>query len=97
MLWRSQSRLECVAANSLTRIASVAQWPYSSDMITIQQLKQAVRRLPPNDLVVFRNWFAEFDAEVWDRQIEDDVSAGRPDVFIEEALRDSREGRCMDL
>jgi hypothetical protein len=66
-------------------------------MSTIQQLEQAVRRLPPNDLVAFRTWFAEFDAEVWDRQIEDDVSEGRLDDLMEEALRDSREGRCTDL
>ena len=27
--------------------------------------------------LVFRVWFAEFDAEVWDRQFEEDVAAGR--------------------
>ena len=39
----------------------------------------------------------EKDAEVWDRQLEEDVRAGRLDALAEEALRDLREGCCTDL
>jgi hypothetical protein len=41
-------------------------------------------------------WFAEFDAARWDRQIEEDVAAGRLDALAEEALNDLRQGRCTD-
>ncbi len=66
-------------------------------MSTIQEIEQAVRRLSPEDLAAFRAWFAEYDAAAWDRQLEQDVAAGRLDALAEEALRDLREGRCTDL
>lgn len=66
-------------------------------MSTIEQIEDAVRRLPPDDRATFRAWFAEFDADDWDRQFERDVEEGRLDELAEEALRDLREGRCTDL
>jgi len=66
-------------------------------MSTVQEIEQAIRALPPQDLAVLRDWFAAFDAEIWDRQLEQDVAAGRLDRFAQEALRDLAEGRCTDL
>jgi hypothetical protein len=39
----------------------------------------------------------EFDADAWDRQFEEDVSAGRLDALADEALLDLREGRITEL
>lgn len=36
-------------------------------MITLGEIEQAVRQLSSEDLSAFRTWFAEFDAELWDR------------------------------
>lgn len=66
-------------------------------MRTVKEIKEAVRQLSPEDLAAFRAWFVEFDANVWDRQFEDDVAAGRLDQLAEEALQDLRQGRCTDL
>jgi hypothetical protein len=66
-------------------------------MSTVPEIEDAIRKLPDNDLVALRAWFAEFDALVWDRQLERDVSEGRLDELADEALRDSREGRCTDV
>ncbi len=66
-------------------------------MTTLEEVEEAIRWLPSEELAAFRTWFAEFDAEVWDRQLEEDVRAGRLDALAEEALRDLREGRCTDL
>jgi len=66
-------------------------------MSTVQEIQAAVRQLSSEDLAAFRHWFAEFDAALWDRQLEMDVAAGRLDQLAEEALQDSREGRCTDL
>lgn len=66
-------------------------------MSTVDEIEQAIRNLDPQDLIVLREWFAEFDAELWDRRFEQDVAAGRLDHLAEEALRDLREGRCTDL
>lgn len=65
-------------------------------MSTVQQLESTVRQLSAEELAAFRAWFAEFDAERWDRQLEADVAAGRLDWLVEEARRDLREGRCTD-
>ena len=66
-------------------------------MNTIQEIQTAVSELSPEELSVFRAWFAEFDAKVWDQEFEQDVAAGRLEALAEEALRDLREGRCTDL
>ena len=39
----------------------------------------------------------EADWEAWDRQLEEDVKAGKLDQLAEEALEDLRAGRCTDL
>jgi hypothetical protein len=66
-------------------------------MSTVHEIEQAVRSLNPPDLAAFRAWFAAYDAEVWDRQLADDVAAGRLDRLAEEALDDLHAGRCTDL
>jgi hypothetical protein len=65
-------------------------------MSTVHQLEEAVRKLSDDERVAFRAWFAEFDAEEWDRQFEADVIAGRLDWLIDEARQDLRDGRCTD-
>ena len=65
-------------------------------MSTLENIQGVVRRLSSRELAAFREWFAEFDAAAWDRQIEEDVAAGRLDALAEKALSDLREGRCTD-
>ena len=66
-------------------------------MSTIQEIEEAIGKLPPEGLAALRTWFAEFDASDWDRQFEQDVAEGRLDRLAEEALGDLRQGRCTDL
>ena len=66
-------------------------------MSTVQEIQDAVRHLSTEELAAFRDWFAEFDAILWDRQMEADVAAGRLDKLADEALQDLREGRCTEL
>ena len=48
-------------------------------MNTLQEAEKLISQLAPEDLASFRRWFAEFDAEQWDRQFEEDVAAGKLD------------------
>lgn len=64
--------------------------------MSIEQLEDAVRKLTPQEQAQFRAWYADFDAEAWDRQFEQDVKAGRLDWLIEEARSDLENGRCTD-
>jgi hypothetical protein len=66
-------------------------------MNILKDIEHAVKQLSSDDLAVFRAWFAEFDAEIWDRQFEEDVAAGRLDTLAKKALRHLREGRCTNL
>ena len=66
-------------------------------MSSVREIEEAIGKLAPEDLAALRAWFAEFDAAEWDRQFEQDVAAGRLDALAEEALRESREGRCTEL
>ncbi|MBD2385383.1 hypothetical protein [Cylindrospermum sp. FACHB-282] len=66
-------------------------------MSTLNEIERAVSQLSPEELAAFRAWFAEFDAAVWDQQIEEDVAAGRLEKLAKKALKDLREGRCTDL
>ncbi|WP_017661482.1 hypothetical protein [Baaleninema simplex] len=66
-------------------------------MKTLQEIEQAVTELSPEELAAFRAWFAEFDAENCDRQLEEDVAAGRLDALRDRALQQYRDGECRDL
>ena len=66
-------------------------------MTTVQEIEQAVTHLPKKELLTFRSWFEEFDAQAWDRQFERDAQEGRLDAMADEALRDLDEGRCTKL
>ena len=66
-------------------------------MSTVQQIEHSVRQLSRHELATFREWFTEFDADAWDKQLGQDIAAGRLDTLADEALRDLREGRCPKL
>ena len=66
-------------------------------MSEIEQLEQRVKKLSQQDLATFRAWFVEYDARVWDAQIEADSKAGKLDGLINEALTDYTSGKAREL
>jgi hypothetical protein len=64
---------------------------------TVEEIEKAVQSLAPDQLAAFRAWFAEFDADIWDREIERDVAAARLDSLITEAHDEHRQGRTTEL
>jgi hypothetical protein len=57
-------------------------------MGSVKEIEDAVLRLSEAELATFREGFVDFDAAAWDRQINDDVAAGRLDALANEALED---------
>jgi hypothetical protein len=55
-------------------------------MTNVESLKREVEKLTSEELAAFRAWFATYDADAWDRQIESDIKAGKLDRFATEAL-----------
>jgi len=66
-------------------------------MSEVEQLEERIAKLAPRELAEFRAWFAEFDARVWDEQIEADAKAGKLDDLIAEALADYKAGKAREL
>jgi len=66
-------------------------------MSEVEQLEQRVSNLQPKDLAQFRAWFLEFDAHVWDQQIEVDLKAGKLDSLIAEARAEFKQGNSRPL
>jgi hypothetical protein len=59
----------------------------------VERIETQIEELSQEELHALREWFASFDAQVWDQQFEADVNAGRLDGFGERALRDHAAGR----
>ena len=52
----------------------------------IEKIGREIREFSPAELAAFRKWFHDFDAEAWDRQLAEDVQAGKLDAMAEAAL-----------
>ena len=66
-------------------------------MSKVENIEQEVQNLTPSELSAFRRWFLEFDAQIWDRQIEEDARKGKLDKLAEEALAAHRTGKSKEL
>ncbi|HEV7672338.1 MAG TPA: hypothetical protein VGS22_27785 [Thermoanaerobaculia bacterium] len=66
-------------------------------MSRVEMLEHGVEELSPEELAAFRDWFAAYDAAVWDAQFEGDVAAGRLDQIAEKALAALRAGETTEL
>jgi hypothetical protein len=63
----------------------------------VEKLELLIKGLSADELAKFREWFAEFDAQVWDRQIEADAAAGKLDRLTEESMADHKAGKTRPL
>ncbi|MEP2774713.1 MAG: hypothetical protein ABJQ29_05760 [Luteolibacter sp.] len=63
----------------------------------VKSLEHAVEQLGRDDLAVFREWFARFDAAEWDAQIDRDISTGKLDKLADEAIEEFKAGATRSL
>lgn len=66
-------------------------------MSTVEEIEGAITRLSESELSRLRQWFADYDQSLWDKQLERDASSGKLDKLADEALRDLDQGRCKRL
>jgi hypothetical protein len=66
-------------------------------MDKIEKIGREIRGFSPSELAAFRKWFYDFDAEAWDRQIAEDVQAGKLDTLAEAALKALECGGCGEI
>jgi hypothetical protein len=66
-------------------------------MSKVEQIEREIQELTPSELGAFRRWFLEFDAQAWDRQIEEDARSGKLDRMAAQALKSLESRSCSEL
>ena len=66
-------------------------------MSRVEQVEGQVESLSADELKAFREWFARYDADIWDQQIESDAKNGKLLSLADSALRDHAAGRSTEL
>jgi len=66
-------------------------------MSRVEKIESQISEFSPAELAAFREWFAAYDANAWDRQFESDVKAGKLDRLADQALKDHAAGRSSEL
>ena len=66
-------------------------------MSQVQRIEEEVASLPKIELAKFRSWFENFDAKVWDKQIEEDIASGKLDDMANKAIADFKAGNYKEI
>ncbi|TGT46610.1 hypothetical protein [Mesorhizobium sp. M8A.F.Ca.ET.165.01.1.1] len=66
-------------------------------MTKLEQIEKSITELSPEELKAFAAWFEALQADIWDRQIEADIKAGRLDKLVAEARAEIAAGKLRDL
>lgn len=66
-------------------------------MTNVERLEREIAKLSREERTALREWFRRYDAEEWDRQIEEDAHSGRLDRLAEQAVEDHKAGRTKEL
>ncbi len=59
--------------------------------MNVAEIESAIEQLPPSEVSKLSEWFAEFEARVWDKKIERDLQNGKLRSLIEQAENDFAE------
>jgi hypothetical protein len=65
--------------------------------MTVKDIEKAVSQLPHSEVRKFAAWFEEFQAQLWDEEIERDAKAGRFDSLIDQAKAEHEAGHSQPL
>ena len=66
-------------------------------MTTVADLQKAILALSESEYAELRNWLIYEDSERWDRELEEDLKAGRLDALAAEALEAKDEDEVRPL
>ena len=66
-------------------------------MSKVEQIELQVAGLSPQELAHFRAWYSRFDADAWDRQLEQDIASGKLDALADKALAAHASGQTKPL
>ena len=61
--------------------------------LSAAEIINQVQKLPASEVFELARWLREYEADLWDKQIEEDIRAGKLDKLGKEALTELRAGR----
>ncbi len=65
--------------------------------MSVQEIESAITRLPVTEVSELMFWLSEHHARLWDRQIEEDLDAGRLDALLAEVDGEYEAGLARPL
>ena len=65
--------------------------------MSVTEIESAISQLPASDLAELMGWLEEHHEQVWDRQIQDDLEAGRLDTLLAEVDQEHKAGLARPL
>ncbi len=65
--------------------------------MSIAEIESAIAQLPAEEFAELMTWLQKYNEKMWDKQIEDDLAAGRLDNLIAEAEDEYRQGLTRPL
>jgi predicted esterase len=66
-------------------------------VMDIDEIEAAISQLAPKDVVELLRWLEEYHAQLWDKQMEDDLESGRLDSFLAEVEAEYESGLSRPL
>jgi len=66
-------------------------------MSEVEELESRVRSLPTEDFSAFRDWFSEYENELWDQQIANDCRASKFNALIARVRVEMAQGKAKEL
>ncbi len=65
--------------------------------MSVKEIQSAITELPAGELSALLEWIEEYRAEAWERQIAQDVEAGRFDALRQRVREQRQAGQCLPL
>jgi hypothetical protein len=66
-------------------------------LMSVKDIETAITRLPAHEVVELMSWLAEYHAQLWDQQIEEDLEAGHLDRLLAEVEQEYQAGQAQPL
>jgi hypothetical protein len=65
--------------------------------MSVKEVEIAIAQLSPKELAELMAWLEEYHAQMWDKQIEEDLEAGRLDALLAEVDKEYEAGLGQPL
>jgi hypothetical protein len=65
--------------------------------MSVKDIEKAIAELPRQEFVELMSWLQEHHHDLWDKQIEDDLAAGRLDGLLSEVEKEYDAGLAQPL